>query len=260
LIAGLLELYLDQFLIFVLVITRMSGLMMTAPIYGTQAVPFQARAFLTIAMGVLIAPLYWGEPIVLPNTVINLAILMGHEAIIGLSLGLAVLILFSGLQLTGLMIGQMSGMQLADLVDPTFNENVPVFGQLMNFLALAVFVTIDGHRHLMNALLETFRWMPPGEARISKELVEALSEVMSMSFAMAIRAGAPIIISLFISMLIMGLISRTLPQLNVIAVGFSLNSLILMITLSISLGTAAWIFQEQTSTVIESIQTALTSN
>ncbi|MFT5524322.1 MAG: flagellar biosynthetic protein FliR [Pirellulaceae bacterium] len=259
-IAGLLQLYLDQFLIFVLVITRMSGLMMTAPIFGTPNIPFQVRAYLTFAMGILIAPLYWGEPIPRPNTVINLAILMGHEAIIGLSLGLAVLILFSGLQLSGLMIGQMSGMQLADLVDPTFNENTPIFGQLLNMVALAVFVAIDGHRQLMNAMLETFRWMPPGEARISTELVQAISEVMSMSFSMAIRAAAPIVISLFVSMLIMGLISRTLPQLNVIAVGFSLNSLILMLTLSISMGAAAWIFQEQTSEVLELIHKALTHN
>jgi flagellar biosynthetic protein FliR len=118
-------------------------------------------------------------------------------------------------------------------------------------MVLSFFVAIGGHRLLIRALLETFRWRPPGVHELPTGIVAAVTDVVHQSFLMGIRAGAPVMVALLMAILVLGLISRTLPQLNVIAIGFSLNSMVMMLTLALSLGAIAWVLQEQAESVIE---------
>ena len=256
---SLLELYLDQFIVFVLVLTRISGLVMTAPIFGSRSVPVRVRGLFAVALAMIVTPLYWEHAVPLPGNMIELTMMLAREGVLGLLLGMSVLILFSGLQLAGQIIGQMSGMSLADVFDPTFDQSVPIFAQLLDTMALSFFIAIGGHRLLIQALLETFRWRPPGVHDLPTGIVAALTDVVHQSFLMGIRAGAPVMVALLMSLLVLGLISRTLPQLNVIAVGFSLNSMVMMVTLALSLGAVAWVLQERTEVVIESMTELLTA-
>lgn len=254
---ALLELYLNQFLVFVLVLTRVGALVATAPIFGSRTAPMQVRGLLAVALSFLITPLYWQTEITFPGNLLNLGVMLGRETLLGLALGLGVTILFSGLQLTGQVVGQMSGMSLGDVFDPHFDNNVTVFAQLMDLVTLSVFVLIGGHRQVMGALLDTFAWMPPGSAGFSSDLVAALSEVTAQSFVLGARASIPLMLALLLSVLIMGLISRTLPQLNVIAVGFSVNSLVVLAVLSVTLGSIAWVFQEQVAATLDTLRDGL---
>ena len=256
----LLELGLNQFLVFVLVLTRIAPLMMMGPLYGSKAIPRRIRVLLALSLALIITPVHWSVPIEDPGNVFNLAVMIGREAVVGFSFTLAVVILFAGLQITGQMIGQMSGMSLADIFDPTFNTSVPVFARILDLVTLTVFILIGGHRMLMSAVLDTFQWMPPGHVTFSYDVVQAISDVMTQSFALGIRAGAPVLVALLLSVLIMGLISRTLPQLNILAIGFSFNAIVTLVILSVSIGAAAWLFQDEAVIAIESIQDALSSS
>lgn len=242
---ALLALYFDQFVVFVLVLSRIGGLVSIAPIFGSRAIPMRIRAFLAASLAFLITPLHWGQAIEVPQSLLGMALLVAQDFGMGLVLGLGVLIVLSGLQISGQMLGQMSGMQLADIVDPSLGNSVPVFSQLLDLVTLAVFVIIGGHRLMLGALLETFQWAPPGDVQLPPGIVAALTELITQSFVLGVRAAAPGVVALLLAVLVMGLISRTLPQLNVLAVGFSLNALIMLAVLSISLGAAAWLFQEQ---------------
>jgi flagellar biosynthetic protein FliR len=153
----------------------------------------------------------------------------------------------------------MSGMSLADIFDPSFDANIPVFSQLLDLIAVCVFVAIGGHRQVMSALLDTFQRLPPGRAAFSSQLLDALVEAIAQSFALGIRAAAPVMAALLMSVLIMGLISRTLPQLNILAVGFSVNAMVMLAAFSLSLGAAICIFQEQAEAAIATIGASLRS-
>ncbi len=244
-------------IVFVLVLTRITPVLMLVPVFGSRSVPVRVRAFVAIGISLIVTPLYWTVPIGDPGNVVGLAVLAGREAAIGLALGLGVMILFAGLQLAGQIVGQMSGMSLADVFDPNFDASVPIFSQFFDLVAVAVFVAVGGHYAVMRAILDTFAWMPPGQAQLPPDFIDALTHLATQSFALGIRAAAPIMIALLLSVLIMGLISRTLPQLNVLAVGFSFNSLAVLATLSISLGTAAWVFQDEAVAAIETLTQSL---
>ena len=250
--ASFLQTYLlSQFLIFTLVLTRVSGLVMTAPIFGTPDVPVRVRALLAVALALLITPMYSGTTVDDPGTLPNYLVYIGGEALIGLLLGLGIVILFTGVQVAGQIISQLSGMALADVFSPGFDANVPMFSQLLYFIAMAVFVLIDGHRLVMAALLDTFYQIPPGAGGLSGSVVETLTTILTQSFSLGIRAGAPIMTALLLSTLVLGLISRTMPQLNIIAIGFGLNSLVTLGGLFLGMGAIAWVFQEQVEPMLE---------
>jgi flagellar biosynthetic protein FliR len=166
----LLRLYTNQFLVFVLVLTRVSGLMALAPVWGSRVIPTRVRAFLAIGVSLIISPLLWHTPLDDPGDALHLLVLVACEFALGLSLGLAVCIYFAGLELAGQLMGQMSGLSLADVASPTYDTSVPVFSEFLHVLMLSVFVIAGGHRYLLDALLQTFQQMPPGQTHFSASL------------------------------------------------------------------------------------------
>jgi flagellar biosynthetic protein FliR len=169
-------------------------------------------------------------------------------------------ILFSGVQVTGQIVSQLSGLSLADVFSPGFDEDVSVFSHLFYFLTLAVFVAVGGHRIITQSLLESFTALPPGHAALGSSFVDVLVNIITQAFELGIRAAAPLLTALLLSNLVLGLISRTLPQINVIAVGFGVNALLAMGLLFMSIGAAAWVFQDPTIDVMHRIQEALTAS
>ncbi len=253
------EIDVAKFLVFTLVLARVSGLVMTAPIYGTTEVPMRVRALLAMAISLVILPSQWGTPLTDPGTTLNYLVLVGSELVIGLCLGMGITILFSGIQLAGQMIGRIGGLMLADVFDPAVGTSVPLFSRLLFLVTMAVFVLIGGHRMVMAGLLDTFTTIPLGgttspamlDEQLFESLVKAFTHLLTQSFVLGIRAAAPVVASLLLSTLVMGLIGRTLPQLNILAVGFGMNSMLTFGTLGLVMGTAALVFQEQVEPAIE---------
>jgi flagellar biosynthetic protein FliR len=226
---------------------------MAMPMLGTATVPMQIRALLAVAISLMLTPIFWGQAVPHPENLPLLASLLAREAVLGLSIGLAVMILLSGMQLAGQVISQTSGMTLADVANPNFDTSVPLFSQILEMLALAIFFIAGGHRQVIDALLRSFAWMPPGEGRLPDKLTEALTLVASQSFEIGLRAAAPVMVALLLATLVVALISRTLPQLNAVAVGLNFNSLIVMGMLGLCLGSATWVFQEELASVLEAV-------
>ncbi len=255
--------YFPQLIVGFLVLARISGLVTTAPVFGSRSVPVRIRALLAIGMTLLVVPPLGHGLSVVPENLFQLSALIARELMIGLSMGLAIVIVLSGLQVAGQIASQMSGMALAEVFDPTYDSNVPVFSQLMDLVTLALFVILGGHRMVISALLGTFQTIPLAEGRLGEGAGDLLASIVTESFVLGIRAGAPMMVSLLLSILVLGLVSRTLPQLNVMAVGFGLNAIMALGTMSIVMGSIAWIFQEPMEATLVSVremfQAAMTS-
>jgi flagellar biosynthesis protein FliR len=232
-------------LVFTLVFARVAGLVMTAPVFGTSQVPKRIRTLLALALAALITPMQTLEIANSPQSPVDYLLLAAGETLVGITIGVGITLLFSGLQVAGQIVNQMSGMQLADIYNPSLQENVPIFSQLLYYVAVAVFVTIGGHRRVMTALLDSFVTLPAGGGAMPTEIGEMLTTLAAQSFRLGVQAAAPAMVAMLLATLVLGLISRTLPQLNVMNLGFGLNVMITLGALGVSLGTMAWVFQEQ---------------
>jgi len=252
------RLLLSHVLVLALVLARIAGLMAVAPVFGSQSVPRRVRALLAVALSLLIVPAQLGRPMPHPGTLLDFVGYLASETMIGLALGLGVLILFAGVQVAGQIIGQLSGTGLSEVFDPAFDNNSVIHSQLLFFVALAIFCASGGHRIVMGGLLDTFSVLPPGAAAYRAQITHTLVSVVSQSFHVGIRAAAPVMAALLLSTFILGLVSRTLPQLNILAVGFGLNSIVTQAMLMLSLGGAAWAFQDQLVPIVDALQQAIT--
>jgi flagellar biosynthetic protein FliR len=238
-------------LLFLLVLARIGAMMLLAPMFGSSALPPRVRALLAVAITLLVVPVELDKHVSLPESAGGYLVQLGAEALIGLSLGLGVTILFSGLQIAGQVISQMSGLQLGDVFSPGVDANLPLVSHLMFFVSLAVFLAIGGHRQLVAALLDTYEWMPAGQAAMSQGALEAMTSLLTQSFVLGLRAAAPTLMALLLSTIMLGLISRTVPQLNMMVLGLGLNTAVLLVMIGATLGATAWVFQEQLGSAIE---------
>lgn len=257
---GVLDLITGQFILLILVLVRVSGLSLVAPIYGGTEVPAQVRILLAVMLAVLLAPTQAHVSIPEPQSVIELLLLVAAELLIGVTLGWGVMVLLAGIQLAGQIIGQTSGMTLAEVFNPGLDTSVPLFSQLLYWLTLAVFVAIGGHRMVLGALLTTFELLPPGAALLPTSIAEMVVNLLTQSFELGIRAAAPATVALLVATLVLGLISRTLPQLNVLALGFGVNAIVTMLTLAVSLASIVWLFEEQLEPALQSVLSMIDSS
>jgi flagellar biosynthetic protein FliR len=172
-------------------------------------------------------------------------------------LGAGVMILLAGVQIAGQLVSQLSGMSLADVFNPGFDAEVPLISHLMYLTTLAVFLLIDGHRYLIGALASTFQTIPLGGGRLPESIGETIVTFLTESFSLGMRAAAPAMVALLLSTVLLGLISRTIPQINVLVVGFGVNSLITLGIVGISMGSMVFVFQESFHPAIDTIIEAL---
>lgn len=230
---------------------------MTAPMFGSRVIPLHLRVVLAIALALVVAPIQGATFVGAPDSAIMFLVAFAGEALIGAVLGMGVMILLSGAQIAGQIVSQMGGLSLAETFQPDADAQMPALSNLLYMVGLAVFVAIGGHRMLVGALLDTYRYMPIGQVRLTNSLGPLTATLLAESFSLAIRGAAPAIVGLLLATIAMGLVSRTLPQMNVMSVGFGLNLLVTFGLLSASIGVVAWIFQEQLEPAIETILESL---
>jgi flagellar biosynthesis protein FliR len=247
----------EKFLVFTLVLTRVSGLMMTAPLYGTKEVPTQVRVFLALVIALLIMPSQWNATLPYPGNTLNYLAIVAGELVVGVCMGLGIQFIFRGLEMAGELIAYVGGLMMAEALDPAMDTNEPLFSRFLYLLALAIFLSVGGHRMVMAALLDTFQAIPPGLGVFTKSITEAFVTLVAQSFSLAVRAAAPAMLSLLLASLVMGLIGRTVPQLNVMNMGFALNSLLTFGILFLTLGAALWAFRGQIEPSLETLLDAL---
>jgi flagellar biosynthetic protein FliR len=252
---------LDKFVLFTLLLCRVSGLVMSAPIFGNKDIPMQFRGFLCVAVALLLLPTHWHIAPVLPGSTLQYLLLAGSEVLVGLCLGVGIDVLLSGAKLAGQIIGMTSGESMAEMYDPQTDESFAVLSQFFSTMTLLVFVCIGGHRLVLGALMDTFQAIPPGRAGgVDASLIDTLQTLLGQSFSLGIRAAAPAMLALMLATLVLGLVSRTLPQLNVMALGFGLNSLVMYGVLMVSIGAAAMTFQYQLEPTLEALVASLRSS
>lgn len=243
---------------YTLVLGRVGALIMTAPIFGSRAIPLQGRALMALIISLLVTPLLAQHSTVDMGNLTEFSKYLLSEVVIGLLFGVGITILLNGIQLTGQLISQLGGTALADVFDPNLDESVSVYSQFFFWLTLAMFVLLDGHRQTMDALLHTFAEIPPGEANLGSSYLDALVTLLAQSFLLGIRAAAPAMTALLLATLVLGLIGRTLPQINILAVGFGVNSLLSLGCLFTSIGVIAWAFPQQTVAAIDLLRDTVT--
>lgn len=240
-----------------LVVARIAPVVLFAPAVGGRSIPLRLRIVFALCLTTLVAPLQLTGASSLVAEILDFPRALFSEALIGSSIALALALVVAGLQLAGQLVGSMSGFSLARLAGSDGGASVPAVGRLIELVALASFLVVGGHRRVLDALLDTFRWIPVGHLPISSDLLGSTVSFASQTFIVAVRVAVPIATALLLAIVIVGLISRAVPQLNTMSIGLGLNAAVMLAMLSITLGSAAWIFDKEVENAVDTMRAAI---
>jgi len=252
-----LELLFAQLPLFMLVMFRIAGIFAIAPMLSSVAVPFQVKMFIVLLLSCVVFPSVMQMGVGLPDmpqTMMGLIIGIAFELMIGIVLGFTMVLLFVGVQLGGELISQQMSLSMAQSFDPMSNTASDVVSTFYGMLTTLIFILIDGHLVLIKAVIDTFSSLPLMSMRFNEGMLYYMvGDVLTNAFAMGIQIAAPAVVAIFLATLALGFISRTMPQLNILAAGFPLRIMLALMLLLAGLATVCAIFQAELMSVLQSL-------
>ncbi|MDF2535267.1 MAG: hypothetical protein K0R18_1426 [Bacillales bacterium] len=202
-----------------LIFVRITTFFVSAPIFSAMQVP----ATIKVGLGAMLTILCVGvikDPVQSVSSG-ELILLILKEFLVGLALGMAANIILYSVQLAGTLIDTQTGFSMATLFDPTFGTSMQLTGRLKNIMAILFFFATDAHHLLIQGILSSFDWVSVSstvpawmDGRISTFFLMCLNQLFMLGFMMA----APILGTLFIADVALGIIARTVPQMNIFAI------------------------------------------
>ncbi len=226
---------------FLVVVSRITGLFVFAPVLSSSALPGRIKALFAVsiacaAYAVLTPALAAHGAIPLPATLLDLGALIGFELLAGVAIGFLASLPMLASELGGLVVGQQLGLGLAHAYNPAMESESDVVGQLLFYIALTVFVGVGGLEILFSVLLNTFAAIPPGEFRVSGDFLTLVAGLLTSAFELAIRIAAPVLCLIFLESFALGFMNKTAPAFNILSLGFPIRILLGTIALAAALG------------------------
>lgn len=221
---------------FAIIMVRVTGIFVASPFLTSRNIPNQMKLAFSLVVTLILLPLVkFPVGVTPPGNLFGFFYAIVPELAIGLVVGFIFTLMFAAVQLAGHLIDVMIGFGLANIVDPVSNIQISVLGQFYYLIAMLVFLAIGGHHLIIKALNTSFEVLPPLTPLLTNGVVNLVNSCMADVFMVAFQIGAPTLAALFVADVILGVMARTVPQMNVLMVGFPLKIFIGMITMVISI-------------------------
>ena len=214
---------LPQLQIFFMIFVRVAAIVMSIPILNNKNAPAVFKAGLALSISFILFPILKFNHALIFNDVLSFGLGIVGEAVLGFTIGLTVKAIFAGIQLAGQLAGYQMGLAIANILDPATSIQVPLLSQVYNLVAMLIFLIINAHHWLLQALVESFSLVPPFGFQYNPALSDYLVELTGNIFTIAIKVGAPIIVVLLMTSVALGLIARTVTQMNIFIVAIPLK-------------------------------------
>lgn len=208
-----------------LVFSRIMGLMLTATFFSSDSFINEARLGLTFLITAVIFPLVYQFIPAVPHDFLSYALLAAGEGLIGAAIGFCIDICFSVYQLAGQFFTVQMGFGASEVFDPMSQIELPIIGQYLYILAILVFLSLQGPALIIQAIYNSFELVTFSNF-LNGQFIESAHGIIALfaeMFVVALRISFPIIGTLLLISICMGLLSKAAPQMNLLMVGFPLS-------------------------------------
>ncbi|RJG01171.1 flagellar biosynthetic protein FliR [Noviherbaspirillum sedimenti] len=201
-------------------LSRILGLIATAPLFNNQKIPARARICLGILLALIVAPAVPTQPATDPMSLAGLLILM-QQMVIGLAMGMAMRIVFAAVEMAGEIIGMTMGLGFATFYDPQSAGHSSAISQFLSLVMLMLYLAANFHLMLISVLVDSFTTMPIGAGSLGGGM-EQLVSWGGRIFSAGVQLSLPVVAALLINNIALGVLTRAAPQLNIFGIGFPL--------------------------------------
>ncbi|WAA13589.1 flagellar biosynthetic protein FliR [Fervidibacillus halotolerans] len=228
---------LNIFPIFLLVLVRIVSFFIMIPIFSYRSVPIRFKIGLAAFLALILSLSMEAKPIEIDGLFLFLAI---KEALVGLVLGLIGYIVMSAVQVAGGFIDFQMGFAIANVIDPQTGAQSPIIGQYLYIFALLFLLSIDGHHLLIDGIFHSYDFIPLEEPFLAfgeENTIILIMKTFAAMFMIAFQISLPIVASLFLVDVALGIVARTVPQMNVFVVGLPVKILVSFLLMFFVMGT-----------------------
>lgn len=223
-LGGLLELsatLVNQFVQLLLVFARVTGTLTTAPFFGSKVIPVYVRVGLAVLFSLLVLPFSAWNPGLALNSLLALGWLVLLELLYGLAAGYVAALFLQAVQMAGQLIDMQIGFGMINVFDPQQGQQVPLVGNFKFLIALVVFLAMQGHHILIQAMVENFRAVPLGVSLHLDQAASFVVDAVANMFILALRIALPVMGTVLMTDVALGILARIMPQMNVFVVGIT---------------------------------------
>ncbi|MFZ2997963.1 flagellar biosynthetic protein FliR [Sphingobium sp.] len=224
----------NQLWLWLIAMIRPGAAFVAAPVFGAPAVPLQLRLILSLALGLAALNTV---TITLPQDGVASfegIMMVAGEILAGLAIGFAVQIGYAAAFVAGETIGNAMGLNFAAMVDPSSGQGTQVIGQFLSILSTFLLLGMDGHLLLVSFVVQSYQAIPPGAAMLSNDVIWRLIEFGGSLLGAGITVALPVGFALVLVQIIMGMLARAAPSLNLFAVGMPVAMMAGLILLAIA--------------------------
>lgn len=219
--------------VFLLIAARIGGIFLVGPIYSNKMIPKQVKAFLTLIVSLIMFTSLQVNPPVMPSELFPFAMYLASEMAIGLVIGFAAQFTFAAIQFAGQAMDLQMGFAIVNVMDPVYGTQAPLIGSFQNLLAILVFLVTNSHHYMIAALYQSYQQIPlfglTGGTEISRLMIDLFGSMLVTGLKLAI----PVVGAIFVAEVALGLIARTMPQMQIFFIGIPVKIFVGLVLLII---------------------------
>lgn len=215
-----------------LLAARIAAALLLTPVLYALSMPALVRLLATLSLACVLAMPFAARAAVDVQDTGALVVALMREAAIGATLGLGILMAFAGFALAGRLVDVQAGFGIAQVFDPATRSRVPIVSAVFGLLAVVFLFLVDGHHALLRGIAYSVERFPVGHPWSASVAAEPLLRQGAGLFALGFALAAPVVLGLLLVEFALGVISRNLPQMNMLALGIPLKILVTLFALS----------------------------
>jgi flagellar biosynthesis protein FliR len=243
------------------VLFRLLGIFAFVPFFSNSSIPGNVKVLLGLAIALCvwnIVPGVRSAALTSAQTLPGLVAALAGEMTVGLLIGVMLAVIFGGIQMGAHLVSQQMGLSLAAIYDPAFEDQSTVIEQVAFWIALVTFLTMGGHRAVINAVVYSYQRVPLGGGGLSPEVMLTTTlGTMDASFHAATRVAMPALVAFFVATLTAGLMARSMPQMNLMTVGIALHLIVGFVMVAVGLVSWAAISRNSLSEMFRTLTRVL---
>lgn len=231
-----------EILLFVAVLVRLSVMTAVVPFLGDRTVPAPVKVLFSLCLSFSLFPSLLRSGHIRVEDAAQWGMTAGGiigttamEVMVGLVLGYSSKLIFDVISFGSNLAGTFMGFSMASIYDPHMETQSQVFAQLQVAIATLIFIALDGHHIIIHAMVDSFKWVGVGQAVLGQALADRLLAFTTEAFRFGVQVAAPVGLSIFTVNIVFGVLSKAMPQLNVISLSFAVTILIGLVATWISL-------------------------
>lgn len=213
--------------IFLLLLARVSGIFLITPFFGSTNVPIYFRAGVALTFSIVLFPVVEQmEMVQAPPTLLMYTVAVMAELFIGWLIGFVAFVSFSAIHMAGKIMDMQSGFSMVNVMDPTSGQQIPLIGSFLYNLGVIVFLVTNGHHMILTALVGSFQMVPILGIQPNLSLSVLMANFTTGIFLTGMKIAMPVTFAILMTNVGMGILARTMPQLNIFVVGIPMHIMI----------------------------------